>query len=251
MKNKKMNFYKGLAATYYDQFFHEVDDQELEFYQKCITSSPSPALEIACGTGRILLPLLEKGLHVEGFDSSQEMLEILHHKAAQKNINPTLFQQQMQTLAVQKKYGCLFSPMGSFQQLANLDDAYVALQRFYNHLLSDGMLVIYLYLPWYNAPDPGVWQEHDALTLDDGNMLRVSEKAVHDLLAQQVHLKYRYQMWQSGALLVQECNEMSIRWYSRHEFELMLQSVGFKNIRVQNGYHDDGPADVMIFLARR
>lgn len=246
-----MNFYKGLSAKFYDAFFNAIDHQELEFYQKCITSSSSPALEIACGTGRILLPLIEKGLYIEGFDSSQEMLDILQQKAAQKKIKPIIFQQQMQTLALQKKYGCLFSPMGSFQQLANLDDAYAALQRFYDHLVPHGTLVIYLYLPWYNAPEPGVWHEHDVLTLDDGNILRVFEKSVHDLLEQQVHLKYRYQMCQSDALLAQEQKQMIIRWYSRHEFELMLQSIGFKNISVQNGYHDDGPADVMIFLARR
>lgn len=246
-----MNFYKGLSATYYDQFFHEVDKQELEFYQKCITSSPSPALEIACGTGRILLPLLEKGLHVEGFDSSQEMLEILQQKATQKKIKTIIFQQQMQALALQKKYGCLFSPLGSFQQLARLDDAYAALQRFYDHLVPHGMLVIYLYLPWHNVPEPGVWHEHDALTFDGGSMLRVFEKAIHNLLEQQVYLNYRYQIWQGNTLLAQEQKQMIIRWYSRHEFELMLQSVGFKNIMVQQGYQDDGPVDVMIFIARK
>lgn len=244
-----MNFYKGLSAQYYDQFFNEVDDQEVEFYKKCIASSPTPALEIACGTGRIMLPLLEKGLQVEGFDSSPEMLEILQQKAFQKNLSPTVYQQEMQSLALPKKYGCLFSPLGSFQQISDLSDAYAALYRFYDHLVPNGMLVIYVYLPWYNAPEFGVWHEHDEVSLHDNKVLRVFEKAVHDVIAQQVHLNYRYEVWQGDMLLEQECKQMCIIWYSRHEFELMLQSIGFKDIKVQQGYQDDGPADVMIFKA--
>lgn len=246
---KKMNFYNGLSAQYYDTFFHEVDEQELTFYQRCIISSPAPALEIACGTGRIMLPLLEKGLQVEGFDDSQEMLEILQQKASQKQIHPTVYHQTMQSLALPKKYGCLFSPLGSFQQLADIGDAYKALQCFYEHLIPGGMLVIYLYIPWYNAPQVGLWHEHDAILLCDGKVLRVFEKAVHDLLEQRVHLSYRYEIWQTDKLLLTEQKKMCIRWYSCYEFELMLQSVGFKDIEVNQGYQDDGPADVMIFMA--
>lgn len=246
-----MSFYKNLSVTYYDAFFNEGNDQELTFYEQCITSSPAPALEIACGTGRILLPLLEKGLQVEGFDSSAQMLEILQQKASQKQMHPTVYLQTMQSLALPKKYGCLFSPLGSFAQLADIGDAYKALQCFYEHLIPGGMLVIYLYIPWYNAPQVGLWHEHDAILLCDGKALRVFEKAVHDLLEQQVHLSYRYEIWQNNVLLEQEYKQMCIRWYSRYEFELMLQSVGFKDIKVQQGYCNDGLADVMIFTARK
>lgn len=246
-----MTFYKGLSAIYYDQFFQEPDQQELQFYEEVIKSAPpAPALEIACGTGRVLLPLLQKGLSVEGFDNSPQMLEVLKQKAAQTGAQATVYLQSMQTLALPKKYGCLFSPLGSFGQLAQLQDAYVALQRFYKHLVPGGILSIYLYLPWHNAPEFGLWHEHDVLLLPDGKALCVFEHAVHDVFEQQVHMRYRYEVWQGQQLLTTEQKEMSIRWYSRHEFELMLRSVGFEHIQVQAGYCNDGPADVMLFVAR-
>lgn len=231
----------------------EVDQQELQFYEQVIRSisMPLPALEIACGTGRVLLPLLQKGLHVEGFDSSPEMLAICASKATQQGLHPILYEQSMQTLSLPKKYGCLFSPLGSFQQLADVQDAYAALQRFYKHLVPSGMLVMYLYLPWYNAPEFGVWHEHEPVTLSDGNTLRVFEHAVHDVFEQQLHMRYRYEVWQQQQLLTTEHKEMTIRWYSRHEFELMLNMVGFRHVTVQAGYRDEGPADVMLFVAWR
>lgn len=247
-----MTFYNGLTATYYDVFFQETDQQELQFYEEVIKSAPSvPALEIACGTGRMLLPLLQKGLSVEGFDSSEHMLEICASKAVHRGLHPVLYKQHMQTLALPKKYGCLFSPLGSFQQLAQLQDAYLALQKFYEHLIQGGVLVIYLYLPWHNAPEFGLWHEHDAITLSDGNILRVFEQAAHDVFEQQVHLRYRYEVWRQEQLLTAEQKEITIRWYSRYEFELMLHSVGFKDVQVQAGYCNDGPVDVMLFVARR
>ncbi len=43
-------------------------------------------LELGCGTGRILIPLVEKGIAVEGVDISAGMLELLTEKARLRGI---------------------------------------------------------------------------------------------------------------------------------------------------------------------
>ncbi len=242
-------FYQGLPALYYDAFFCELDEAELLFYKQMIASVPSPGLEIACGTGRLLLSLLEAGLSVEGFDSSPEMLAQCKIKAEKASIKPILYEQAMQELSLPKRYGCIFSALGSFQQLAHFDDAYAALKHFYEHLLPGGKLAIYLYLPWYNAPEFGQWHEQEPIALQDGKTLLVTEKALHDPIEQQLFMTYRYQLKENGKIIATEEKDMVIRWYSRHEFQLMLASVGFKDIKVYNGYDDNGPSDVMIFVA--
>lgn len=249
--NGVIMFYEGLSARYYDAFFCAPDESELLFYKQMIESVPSPALEIACGTGRLLLPLLQTGLLVEGIDSSPEMLVQCKAKIEKAHMKVLLYKQQMQTLSLPKKYGGLFSSLGSFQQLADLDDAYAALHRFYEHLLPGGKLAIYLYLPWCNAPEFGQWHEQEPITLQDGRSLLVSEKAIHDPIEQQLFMTYRYQLKEHEKIIANEEKEMVIRWYSRHEFELMLSSVGFIDIKVFNGYDNTGPVDVMIFVARK
>ncbi|RYD65398.1 MAG: class I SAM-dependent methyltransferase, partial [Verrucomicrobiaceae bacterium] len=37
---------------------------------------PGISLEIGCGSGRLLLPLLQKGHNVEGLELSREMLDL-------------------------------------------------------------------------------------------------------------------------------------------------------------------------------
>ncbi len=49
-----------------------------------------PILEPMCGTGRFLLPLIEDGFDVHGFDASDHMLGVLHAKAKPKNLKPTV-----------------------------------------------------------------------------------------------------------------------------------------------------------------
>lgn len=245
-----MNFYKGLPATLYDSFFSEVDEQELNFYAQHISACPQPALEVGCGTGRLLLPLLERGLNVEGFDASPEMLVLCKEKATQLGFSPVLYEQNMQHLALSKQYGCIFSALGTFQQLMHRADAQQALQKFYDHLLPGGRLVVYLYLPWHNAPPFGDWHQHEAVYSDDTEIV-VREKLVHDPLEQLIFSTYRYELKRNEIVVAQEEAELVVRWYSRYEFVMMLERAGFKNITVSAGYEDNGPFDVMLFCATK
>lgn len=244
------DFYTGLPAQLYDQFFPEIDEQELAFYAKHIQISPAPALEIACGTGRILLPLLEQGFAVEGFDASPEMLQLCKRKAKQQNLRPTLYQQTMQNLKLPKKYGCLFSPLGSFGQIEDRDDAQKALRNFYDHLVLGGKLVMYLHLLWHNAPTFGDWHQHEPV-MKNGTKIVVHEKLIHDPIEQLIFATYRYEVQQKNEIIAQTSHEMTMRWYSRFEFQMMLQQVGFGNIQVSAGYQDNGPFDVMLFVAQK
>jgi len=43
-------------------------------------ASGGPVLELACGTGRILLPIARQGIPIHGIDSSLPMLNVLRDK---------------------------------------------------------------------------------------------------------------------------------------------------------------------------
>ena len=181
----------------------EVDEQELTFYATHIVSCPQPALEVACGTGRILLPLLARGFDVQGFDASPEMLAQCKAKAKQQHLFPVLYEQRMQDLTLPRQYGCIFSPLGSFQHLFDRDDAQRALQKFYDHLLPGGKLIIYIHLPWYNAPAFGDWHAHEPVRIGDQTII-VHEKLVHDPIEQLIFSHYRYEVRQDNVTVSYE-----------------------------------------------
>ena len=74
------NYADDLWAMVYDQY-HKGSSQELPFYSQELACCTGPVLELACGTGLLLLPLLEQELDMYGLDVSPQMLDVLYGKA--------------------------------------------------------------------------------------------------------------------------------------------------------------------------
>ena len=52
-------------------------DEDLEFWLDEARRGRGPVLDVACGTGRVLLSLLERGIDADGLDREAPMLERL------------------------------------------------------------------------------------------------------------------------------------------------------------------------------
>src|SRR3712207_1732273 len=115
--------YSGLAAETYDLWFGDEPfwDQNFFFYR--ITRNGGAALELACGTGRLLVPFLRDGLDVEGADASPGMLAICRRKAADAGVTPVLHWQLMQELAIPRRFRTIYIPAQSFQIIADRAEA--------------------------------------------------------------------------------------------------------------------------------
>jgi len=72
--------YQGLEAQLHDVFWEaEAPGVELELIKHHLSGREGRVLEIGCGSGRILLPLLEAKYMVDGLDVSKDMLAILEN----------------------------------------------------------------------------------------------------------------------------------------------------------------------------
>jgi SAM-dependent methyltransferase len=93
-------------------------------------------LEVACGTGRLMAILEEKGYKVTGLDLSQEMLDIARTRCAGK-----LLRQDMRETRVEGAFDALLCLGRSFGYMLTDNDAYRALEGF-NRALRDGGILI-------------------------------------------------------------------------------------------------------------
>ena len=81
-------FYESSASLFvraYDAFYHHAPPPiagDVDFYEGLARATRGPVLELACGTGRIALPLAERGLDITGVDASDGMLAIAERKSA-------------------------------------------------------------------------------------------------------------------------------------------------------------------------
>ncbi|HEY57097.1 MAG TPA: class I SAM-dependent methyltransferase [Anaerolineae bacterium] len=60
---------------------HRDYDEDLPFWRRLAYEAKGPVLEMGCGTGRVLLPLLQEGLDIWGVDYDVRMLGYLRRKA--------------------------------------------------------------------------------------------------------------------------------------------------------------------------
>src|ERR1700722_4734760 len=136
--------YRGLVAEAWDLLRGDTSNWGDRLFSRAIIERRGgAALDVGCGTGRLLLDYLAAGLDVDGVDNSPEMLALCREKAAaaELDVGDRLFEQSMDTLDLPRRYAPIFVPSLSFQLLTDLDAARRALARFRDHLAPGGVLV--------------------------------------------------------------------------------------------------------------
>jgi ubiquinone/menaquinone biosynthesis C-methylase UbiE len=228
-------FYEGTESLFvraYDAFYREAPPQlagDVAFYRELARQTGGPVLELACGTGRIAVPLAESGLDVTGVDVSDGMLAIIRQKAAADRL--TLIQQDMSTLQLDRRFGCIIVAFRSFQHLLTADLQRQTLTAIHCHLAPGGRVALHLFDPRLDllvdeTPRQPVLRGTDPLTghAFTGEML----SARFDYLAQIRRDLWRYREYaQDGELLAEDTRNMALRWTWRWELHHLLELCGF------------------------
>ena len=232
--------YVGLVAETYDLWFGDPPYQDQGFYQRRIAAGGEPALEIGCGTGRLLLPYLSEGLDIEGLDASEEMLAICRRKAAGMALDPELHLQRMEALDLSRRFRTIYVPYGSFQVLLHRAPILATLERFRTHLAEGGQLILALFVPPPDIDDVPRWRIRRVATRpEDGATVLVHEASAYDRTEQIQSDWYRYEVVLDGRAVQSELRSMRQRWYTKHEIALLLERAGFATIETFGDYGDE------------
>src|SRR5260370_12609341 len=74
-----------LVAPFYDTE-HRHFDEDLNLYSNFAELCGSPLLELACGSGRLLVPLAREGYELTGVDTSAIMLKLAQEHLEQAGV---------------------------------------------------------------------------------------------------------------------------------------------------------------------
>src|SRR5438128_8577911 len=85
-----------------------------DFYVALAREASGPVLDVACGTGRILLPCLQAGVDIEGLDLFGPMLKTLRAKAAVLGLSPRLHQADMSDFSLSRRFRLVMIPFNAF-----------------------------------------------------------------------------------------------------------------------------------------
>jgi SAM-dependent methyltransferase len=250
MGDELQTWHYGLVARWWAEF-SEAGPDELAFYRAVIARGGEPGLDLACGTGRLLLPLLREGLDVDGCDLSPDMLAHCRQRAGREGLEPRLYQQPMHALDVPRTYRTIFM-CDSFGIGGTRQQDAEALRRCHRYLAPGGTLVFNLYLPYEDVDVWSLWPPAQRQRLpqpwpDQGNRRRtadgdeielVSRISALDPLEQWLTRQIRVMLWRADGIVAQEEHVLRENLYFRNEVVQLLEQVGFADIAVRGGYTD-------------
>jgi len=121
-------------------------------------------LDLCCGTGQLIQPLIEAGYQVTGLDGSEDMLHYARKNAPQA----TYCLEDARTFDLGKRFDGVFSTSASLNHLMTLEDLTQVFHRVYASLQDNGIFVFDLNHPqqlehwWKGQPTEGALSHHYA-----------------------------------------------------------------------------------------
>ena len=230
--------YTDLEAKLHDTFWEQEDIiSELPLLEKFHDQKPS--LEIGCGSGRLLLPLLEKGTPIDGVEISPEMVTLLHENATKQNLTSTLQKQTIHTadiidLDLPQTYQRVSIPAFTAQLLTR-ENFHTLLTQAHNYTTPDAQLYLTLFIPWAEIAgelSEGDWYVDHEAKLGDKDQAQTKAqcktKFTINRLHQTLSRKHLYTVTHPSGEKQQHRSKQEIHWYSYPEIQLILSANGWK-----------------------
>ena len=172
----------AFSLAYLYDAHHQRHLEDLPFWLALARQASGPILELGCGTGRILLPLLQSGLPIIGLDRDAHMLAVLLEKSNPAKLSPSLIQADMSAFFLAQQFSLIILPCNT---LSTLDDrARTAMLKLVsNHLSPGGIFSAVLPNPRLLSSLPRQAEpEEDERFLhpSSGSLVRVSSSWEHD-----------------------------------------------------------------------
>jgi SAM-dependent methyltransferase len=254
-------WHHGLIARWWANF--NVDGPEIEFFRP-IVAAGQPALDVACGTGRLLVPWVADGLDVDGVDASPDMIAACRERARRVGREPGLHVQPVHRLDLPRRYGAVVM-CGGFGLGGSRDQDREGLRRMFAHLRPGGMLALdneveQVDTPWRAVSRPrGVETEppgpEERRLGDDGFEYALQHRVVTvDPAARTTVRELQAWQWRDGDLTAHEVRHIDINVWTTAEIAGLLAEVGFADVQVVGGYHGGAPTgeeEFLVLLARR
>lgn len=221
--------YESLEAELHDAFWAaEAENEELGLMRNFLRRHPGRALEIGCGSGRLLLPLAGEGFPIEGLDISADMLALARACGAEKEVFPTLHQADMETWEPEKIYSSVLAPAFTLQ-LA--EDPEAVLRRWKSWLEPGGALFLTVFIPFAEIegelPEGRWYHDHDA-EFPDGRQGVLETRHRLDFDGRLVTRDHRYTMMHPDGVVAHHASVQRIRWWFPEELAALLAGCGFR-----------------------
>jgi SAM-dependent methyltransferase len=253
-----------VTAKYYDGAYAAKQDLvDLPFYVELAEQSAGPILEVACGTGRVLLPIARKGIQIHGVDNSRPMLKILEtslaseHKDVREKV--TLHEGDMRDFQLGAQYPLVIIPFRPMQHMHTVEDQVSALTTAALHLSDTGLLAFDVFYPKFDLINTKMGEEvlefEWSPNQDSQEIVRRSfRKDAVDKILQIFHFTFTYRTLRAGELILEETEAFQLSYFTYPHLRALFLLAGLEPVAEYGSFAKaplDNKSEQMIFLLRK
>ena len=246
------------TAEVYD-FAYGTKEDDLAFWSQLAGEAEGPALELACGTGRVAIPLARARHRVTGLDISPNMLAVARTRLAREPVEVRsrlrLVQGDMTSFDLGERFALIFIAYHSFQALTSRVGQRRCLESCARHLDAKGRLAINVFNPRLSTLAAGAGDYGpDEYSGPNGVIVRETAHTEFDIANQRLFWRPAYECTAPDGKVTMRQHLAELRYFFRFEMEWMLEACGFE-VEALYGDFERSPfraeSGEMIFAARR
>ena len=210
--------------------------EDIPFYLSMVKKYGEPVLELACGTGRITIPLAEQGIKITGLDISEPMLSHAKMKAKMKGLNIKWVKADARNFNLNSKFNLIFLPFNSIAHFHDLESIKSCFNSVKMHLKDKGRFIIDMYTPRLDilTRDPSRRYPGREYPDPDGKgTVVITENNVYDMATQINHIKWYYRIGNKETV-----KKLNMRIFFPQELDALLYCNGF-DIEAKFGNYDE------------
>lgn len=218
--------YDAIAEVYATDMGQSMPFDDVGWYRDLCKAHPGKIMELGCGTGRILLPLLAAGLDAFGVDRSLPMLARLRRDAAQRGLDARVAQMDLRNSCLSGFFSTILAPYSLITYLIDPLEVIATLARMRNLLDRDGRLVLDAFVPQPVASFADFRQDYSR-PHGNGTLQRHKRITAHAEGTNRIERRYRV-IDAGGAMIDEFHTDETIRPYSAEALVGMAAQAGLR-----------------------
>jgi SAM-dependent methyltransferase len=205
---------------------------DIPFYVEEARRAEGPALELACGTGRLTIPIAQSGVEVVGLDLSASMLAHARTKAKAAGVAIEFVEGDCRSFDLERKFGLILMAFNSMQHLHDYVSLATLFANVRQHLAVGGRFVFDVFNPKVeilarSSQDRRLEREYR--DPDGKGTMAFEHSSSYDDATQVSHIQcYFVRRGLNGEELEVREEALHLRSFFPQELDLLVRSQGFE-----------------------
>jgi len=255
--------YEILSSHYDSGYCSKQDLVDAPFYVDVARKCGGPVLEIACGTGRVLLPIAREGIEIEGVDNSGAMLRILRRNLEREprelRERVTIHDGDMRAFRLERKFQLVTIPFRPLQHMYNVQDQVAALTTAAFHAGEGGRVVFDVFFPNFEGIPTNIGKEILDLewTIDAKPpkvVRRYFRKKSYDKIQQTLSGEFVFRTYEGDKLILEETGPLKMSYYTYQQMRALFLLAGLEPEEEYGSFRReplDNASQEMIFVLKK